>query len=417
MQMNKKLEKLLTIHRNDSGQLLSLWLTAIMATTSVFMGTAYDMSNAWVHKQWADAAAEASCTAGAMDMQYAANAGTQTTPVPAMNFLTSTSGDCAGNASSPMCYYARLNGYSSSGVAANSSSNDVTWNLSATTPANVTPSAAIVSGLTPNGVPAYLNVSVTENVPVTFMGIFAKAFRMSNSWRTVQVVGHCNCGLGSGGSANSEGAQEQTFTGQCPIANASFSSEWDIASESPDQLRTTGTNDPTDWVNFQCNSWTNSQGTPEPQSYLTTIPHVTIDGVSASIDAATQGNPGFFAVIGGVAFIANNDGFSPATPYGPNLSTLPYLISGETFTGLDIFVSAAGTGNFPYYTAGSQTTMFGISQSNMLNALSSDQFFGFSVWFQGNGERIFVGGGFGQPPFVTVYYHTAGYYVATFSND
>jgi hypothetical protein len=57
------------IHADDQGQLLAVWLTAFMAVGSVFLGTAYDVSNARVHKQWADTAAEASCTAGAMDME------------------------------------------------------------------------------------------------------------------------------------------------------------------------------------------------------------------------------------------------------------------------------------------------------------------------------------------------------------
>ena len=41
------LKKVLAIHHNEDGQLLAVWLTAIMAMGSVFMGTAYDMSNAW----------------------------------------------------------------------------------------------------------------------------------------------------------------------------------------------------------------------------------------------------------------------------------------------------------------------------------------------------------------------------------
>jgi hypothetical protein len=40
-----------------------------------------------------------------------------------------------------------------------------------------------------------MNVAVTENVPVTFMGIFAHLLGMQNAWNTIQVAGHCNCGL------------------------------------------------------------------------------------------------------------------------------------------------------------------------------------------------------------------------------
>jgi hypothetical protein len=213
--------------------MISLWLTAIMFMASVLMGTAYDMSNAWVHKQTADAAAQASCTAGAMDMEYAANHAIANTapsgPDTAMNFLNVSGGDCASDSSNSICYYAKLNGYASAGMgsAANegplapaidtpdpstpqpTASNDVTWNLSTTPPLNAAPSSQIVGGaihFSPTiSMPAYLNVAVSENVPVTFMGIFAKAFRMSNSWKSITVVGHCNCGLsgasGAGGDA------------------------------------------------------------------------------------------------------------------------------------------------------------------------------------------------------------------------
>jgi hypothetical protein len=78
--------------------------------SSVLMGSAYDMSVAWMHKQWADTAAQAACSAGAMDMLYAANNGSTSTPVTAYNFLSSSSGDCATSSSNAMCYYAKLNG-------------------------------------------------------------------------------------------------------------------------------------------------------------------------------------------------------------------------------------------------------------------------------------------------------------------
>jgi hypothetical protein len=148
------------------------------------------MSVAWMHKQWADTAAQAACTAGAMDMLYAANNGSTSTPVTAYNFLSSSSGDCATNSSNAMCYYAKLNGYASLGLASNAPSNDVQWSMSTTQPANSNSSPTLTKTL--NGVPAYMNVAVTENVPVTFMGIFAHSLGMKNSWNTIQVAGHYN---------------------------------------------------------------------------------------------------------------------------------------------------------------------------------------------------------------------------------
>jgi hypothetical protein len=182
------------LHRCESGQTITVWLGAIVVMSSVLMGSAYDMSVAWMHKQWADTAAQAACTAGAMDMLWAANKGIPSTPVTAYNFLASTSGDCATSSSNAMCYYAKLNGYASPGLTSNAPSNDVSWSMSTTQPANSNSSPALTT--TPsNGVPAYMNVAVTENVPVTFMGIFAHVLGMKNSWNTIQVAGHCNCGL------------------------------------------------------------------------------------------------------------------------------------------------------------------------------------------------------------------------------
>jgi hypothetical protein len=181
------------LHRCESGQTITVWLGAIVVMSSVLMGSAYDMSVAWMHKQWADTAAQAACTAGAMDMLYAANNGSTSTPVTAYNFLSSSSGDCATNSSNAMCYYAKLNGYASLGLTSNAPSNDVQWSMSTTQPANSNSSPTLTKTL--NGVPAYMNVAVTENVPVTFMGIFAHSLGMKNSWSTIQVAGHCNCGL------------------------------------------------------------------------------------------------------------------------------------------------------------------------------------------------------------------------------
>jgi len=184
------------LHQCESGQTLTVWLTAIMVMSSVLMGSAYDMSVAWVHKQWADTAAEAACTAGATDLLYAANHSSTSTPVTAYNFLPSNggtvSGDCATSSNNAMCYYAKLNGYASGGLTSNTPSNDVQWNL-AKAPANTSITPLTLSYA--NAPAPYMSVAVTENVPVTFMGIFAHLLGMPNAWNTIQVAGHCNCGL------------------------------------------------------------------------------------------------------------------------------------------------------------------------------------------------------------------------------
>jgi hypothetical protein len=420
------------IHADEQGQLLAVWLTAFMAVGSVFLGTAYDMSNAWVHKQWADTAAEASCTAGAMDMAYSANAGgAPSTPDPSFNFLLSGSGDCAGGESNAMCYYANLNGYTSTGAA-----NDVQWNLSAVAPSNATPSAGIVNGFTSNGVPAYLNVSVTEQVPVTFMGIFAKAFHMSNSWKTVQVVGHCNCGLGGAPGAAASGL-EQSVTAQCPTDQASFSWEWEWAGAAPDQLRSApGGNEPLDWVNFDCKGgWVDSSGVSHPQNYFSTIPGATIDGVNVSLNVCAQGPSAGYPVVRGMELIGSKTGFSdvvnwytpvPYTLPGERQNIEPYTDKGEPLYG---FIQPCNNGD-PFVTYGTigpeawaaTPPLWGVSQADMINALSNDADLGFSLSIQGAqgpDQRMFIGGGNGYPPYITIYYHMGGgaLYATSFSNN
>ncbi len=73
--------------------------------------------------------------------------------------------------------------------------------------------------MTANGVPAFLQVVVNENVPVSFFGIFSKFLGLSNSWQTVRVVGHCNCGLT--GTSSSSSTTQSDPAGLVSALNAS----------------------------------------------------------------------------------------------------------------------------------------------------------------------------------------------------
>lgn len=405
-----------------------MMMTALLIGYSTFMGAAIDMGNLLWHKNHATTAANAACMAGAADLVWVANQGTgsavgnyEASPTGfqlAVNTTgsaapagSSISGNCGSASSSiAMCAYAEANGYKP-----NVSGNNISWTVSNVPPPQQTinPSNSgsvgsfttqqnVAQVTTPNGVLPYLQVAVTEQVPTYLLSIMP--------WfkSPVSVTGYCNCGVGSGVSS---GSQEQTLTGQCLIANAVYSSDWEVASISPDQLRTTGSNYPTDWINFQCSDWMDSQGQHQPQYYLTTIPGAMIDGVSVSVDAATQDSWSYYAVLAGAELIANNTGFLTAKTH---VLPSPFVISGEPTFYFDTFITGATGGPYPYYTVGSPTTMWGLSQSALMNALASDQYFGMAVYIQGNGDRIFVGGGFGQPPYITVYYHTGGYYATMF---
>src|SRR5205823_4374935 len=66
--------------RRDSGQITILVALAMGTFLLGFVGFGADMTNLWFHRQAAQNAADSACLAGAMDMLYAANAGTPNAP-------------------------------------------------------------------------------------------------------------------------------------------------------------------------------------------------------------------------------------------------------------------------------------------------------------------------------------------------
>src|SRR5947199_7174505 len=94
--------------RRDSGQVTIFVVLALGIFLLGAMGFAVDMANLWFHRQSAQTAADAACTAGAMDLL-----------VDATNGATSQGGfnpksgafTCSGSASTAPCQYAALNGY------------------------------------------------------------------------------------------------------------------------------------------------------------------------------------------------------------------------------------------------------------------------------------------------------------------
>src|SRR5439155_23477278 len=94
--------------RSDGGQVTITVVLAMGIFLLGAMGFAVDMANLWFHRQSAQTAADAACTAGAMDLL-----------VDATNGATSQGGfnpksgafTCSGSASTAPCQYAALNGY------------------------------------------------------------------------------------------------------------------------------------------------------------------------------------------------------------------------------------------------------------------------------------------------------------------
>ncbi len=120
------------------------------------IGLGVDLTNVWFHRQAAQAAADAACQAGSMDM-LASSAGL--TP-PASGFTIGTANNCVGQPSATMCTYAAANGYNGTGLVSGASSNSVSW----TFPSSVT-------GVTSEGPNSFLKVAISENIRTYLMSL------------------------------------------------------------------------------------------------------------------------------------------------------------------------------------------------------------------------------------------------------
>lgn len=163
--------------RGERGQTIILVVAALAIFLLAAIAFAVDYSNAWFHKQSAQNAADAACTAAVMDMLYATS-----------NFAMTGTGaltDCNGNSDKAPCIYAAKNGYDGS------TGNSVTFGYPDTitgVPActgTPSPNVCEATGVVDN---AYVSVTVTDHVPL----LFAK---MISPTPTVDVAAKANCGL------------------------------------------------------------------------------------------------------------------------------------------------------------------------------------------------------------------------------
>lgn len=166
--------------RRESGQVMLLTSLALGLFAIGAMAFAVDMSFLWFTRQSAQAAADAACTAGAMDLlvdftNSTANQGnfsiTVTPPATspaAINCFSTTPNNTTTNPAP--CYYAALNGFRST-VDRNSASlgDNVTVDFpaagSTAAPPGVSPPPAAIAAS------PYLRVTVQDNVPTFFAGL------------------------------------------------------------------------------------------------------------------------------------------------------------------------------------------------------------------------------------------------------
>ncbi len=128
------------VRQNESGQAL---VFLVLALGLVFVGAgalSVDMSNLWFHRQAAQNAADAACTAGAMDLLVDAQGGA----TGHQGFVSGTAFNCSTSSTAAPCQYATKNGYNSDGTG-----NLVSVSFPATV-AGVPTSAVPPSGLAPN---------------------------------------------------------------------------------------------------------------------------------------------------------------------------------------------------------------------------------------------------------------------------
>jgi hypothetical protein len=163
----------------ESGQIVVPLLLIFSLVLIAAAGFAVDFSNLWMHRQMAQAAADAACGAGAMDML----ATSQGTTLPNMGFTIGTPGNCATNPSATMCAYASYNGYGGS-ASGGSVSSSVSWSFPAS-----------VSGVTapPASTTAYpfMKVTILDSVKMYFSAVLT-----GQTVRTVAASSYCGLSLG-----------------------------------------------------------------------------------------------------------------------------------------------------------------------------------------------------------------------------
>jgi Flp pilus assembly protein TadG len=145
--------------RNEAGQSI-LFLVLILGI--FLLGAlcfAFDLSNMWFHRQAAQTAADAACTAGAMDLLVDAQGGATGN----QGFTLGTAYSCSSSSTDSVCKYAALNGYSS----ANTAPGD-TVNVSFPSSVNGVTAPGSTIAATP-----FIRVDIDDHVQTFFLGLLS----------------------------------------------------------------------------------------------------------------------------------------------------------------------------------------------------------------------------------------------------
>lgn len=181
--MRKELsaEKQWRKRRGEQGQTMLFVLLAIGLFLLASVAFAVDVANLWFHRQTAQNAADAACTAGAMDLLVTAQGGT----VPSANFTPGTGFNCATKASASPCKYAVLNGYDGAGLVPATASNDVAVSFP---PQSANPAPGVTPAPVSMAPVSFIRVDVIDRVKVFFMALLTGG-------KTQDVRAFAVCGL------------------------------------------------------------------------------------------------------------------------------------------------------------------------------------------------------------------------------
>lgn len=174
----------------ESGQTVAM----VLLILGIFMlGTiafSVDYANAYFHRQSAQGAADAACTAGIMDLLTNATTGASLGGMPCGNCEGSSSQNppsaflCSANPTAAPCLYASRNGYSATGLTANRQSTEVNVSIGASCTGCPTATTGTID-LAPY---PFMQVNVVDRIPTFFAG-------MVGAGRTVDVGAKAICSL------------------------------------------------------------------------------------------------------------------------------------------------------------------------------------------------------------------------------
>ncbi len=162
----------------EGGQTTILVILVLGLVLLGALGLGIDFSNAHYHRQWAQAAADSACVAGAMDLLVNAQ-GNSLGGFPAGSPPAKFT--CAEAPTSAVCQYAQLNGYDGSGRVAGRASSDVLI----TFPGAVTGVTAPPASLAPT---PFIRVNVLDRMSLGFAGLLMGRTSMD-------VAATATCGL------------------------------------------------------------------------------------------------------------------------------------------------------------------------------------------------------------------------------